>query len=153
MKNKAVIAIFLAALVLGWEGQGLAEESGQIGDQVLETVTVTAHKTATDKQNLPAAVSAFDGYTLEDLGIDNLTEVVTNTPNINFNRSDSHTVQYTFRGIGGTKNMNRGFYVNLDDVSVPYAATDTILDVERIEILRGGQGALYGANTHTCLML
>jgi iron complex outermembrane receptor protein len=152
MKSKVLIAAFLVALVLGWEGQVLAEESYQAGNQVLETITVTAHKTASDKQDLPAAVSAFDGYILEDLGLDNLTDVVINTPNINFNRADSHTVQYTFRGIGGTKNMNRAFYVNLDDVSVPYAATDTLLDVERVEILRGGQGALYGANTHTGLI-
>ncbi len=48
--------------------------------------------------------------------------------------------------------MNRIFSVNLDDVTVPYVATDTLLDIDRIEILRGGQGALYGGNTHIGLI-
>ncbi len=152
MKSKLLCTAFLALSAAIWAGPGIAEEFTQTQEKTLETVTVTANKTNADKQELPGAVSAFDGYTLEDMGIDNLTDVVINTPNINFNRPDCHTVQYTFRGIGGTKNMNRVFYVNLDDVAVPYAATDTLLDVERIEILRGGQGALYGANTHTGLI-
>ncbi len=135
-----------------WAGPGHAQQAAATQEKTLETVTVTANKTKTDKQELPAAVSAFDGYALEDMGLDNLNDVVINTPNINFNRADNHGTQYVFRGIGGTKNMNRVFYVNLDDVAVPYNATDILLDVERIEILRGGQGALYGANTHTGLI-
>jgi len=145
------IALFVLFVAL-CAGPGHAQGAAGTGETTLEAITVTANKTRADKQTLPAAVSAFDGYTLEDMGLDNLNDVVANTPNINFNRSDSHTTQYVFRGIGGTKNMNRMFYVNVDDVAVPYAATDTLLDVARIEILRGGQGALYGANTHTGLI-
>ena len=149
MTFKLLCTVLLALFFAVCAGPGQAQGDAGTGETTLETVTVTADKTRTDKQKLPAAVSAFDGYTLEDLGIDNLNDVVVNTPNINFTRADSHTTQYVFRGIGGTKNMNRMFYVNLDDVAVPYNATDTLLDVERIEILRGGQGALYGGNTHT----
>ncbi|WP_320040021.1 TonB-dependent receptor domain-containing protein [uncultured Desulfobacter sp.] len=152
MTSKLCCSILAALCLACWAGPGHAQDVLDTKDKTLETVTVTANKTRTDKQKLPAAVSAFDGYALKDMGLDNLNDVVANTPNINFNRSDSHTTQYVFRGIGGTKNMNRMFYVNLDDVAVPYAATDTLLDVERIEILRGGQGALYGANTHTGLI-
>ncbi len=152
MKCKVLITMLVLLIFSGWGCQVFAERSGQGEAQVLETVTVTANKTAADKQALPAAVSAIDGDTLEDKGINNLTDVVINTPNINFNRGDSHGVQYVFRGIGGTKNMNRIFSVNLDDVTVPYVATDTLLDIDRIEILRGGQGALYGGNTHIGLI-
>ena len=152
MTSKLFCTVLLVLGVAVWAEPGHAREASDTGEKTLETVTVTANKTRTDKQKLPASVSAFDGYTLEDMGLNNLNDVITNTANINLNRSDSHTTQYVFRGIGGTKNMNRMFYVNLDDVAVPYAATDTLLDVERIEILRGGQGALYGANTHTGLI-
>lgn len=128
-----------------------AEE--KMGEEfTLGATTVTAHKVEKDKQELPVSISAFNSTALETLAKDNLKSVITLTPNINFNNMDSHTVQFTYRGIGGTANMNKVFNVNLDDVFVPYVATDTLLDVERIELLRGGQGALYGRNTHTGLI-
>lgn len=152
MKNRITQAAIVLALIPGWGALALADNTNRTNTQTLETMTVTANKTAADKQELPSAVSAFDGDSLEELGLSKLEDVVMNTPNINLLKADAHGVQYTFRGIGGTKNMNMIYYVNVDDVVFPYAATDTLLDVERIEILRGGQGALYGSNTHTGLI-
>lgn len=161
--KKSIISVAAAASLLVATAQGMAagnqarerqgwEYNTREDPVTLETVTVTAGKTEADKQELPVSVSAFGAATLEDLAMDNLSEVVTISPNINFNKMDSHTMQYTFRGIGGTANMNKVYYVNLDDVAIPYVATDTLLDVERVELLRGGQGALYGRNTHTGLI-
>ena len=150
MKHKVKFIILLAML---WPASAVIAQTQDSGmESALETITVTARKVKADKQDIPAAVSVFDGYTLEDTAQTNLGDVTMNAPNISFTRSDSHTFQYTFRGIGGTVNMNKVYYVNVDDVAVPYVATDTLLDVERIELLRGGQGALYGGNTHTGLI-
>ncbi len=127
---------------------GVPDENGDDGAVILEPVTVTAGKVERDKQEVPASVSVYDGYTLEDLGVDTLESVVSRSPNVSFYRADSHTIYLIYRGIGGTTNMNKVWNINTDGVTLPYVATDTLLDVERIEVLRGSQGALYGRNTH-----
>jgi len=144
--------LFFVILLMMLCTQAFAEEKQEKDDLTLGVTTVTAHKVEEDKQKLAASVSVFDAGMLQALAKENLQEVIALTPNINFNKMDSHTLQHTYRGIGGTANMNKVFYVNLDDVAVPYVATDALLEVERIELLRGGQGALYGRNTHTGLI-
>jgi len=114
----------------------------------LETITVTADKMEQDKQDVSSNITVFDGYALEDQGVNTIEDISNRTPNVSFYRADSHTTYLVYRGIGGTTNMNKVWNVNLDGVTVPYVATDTLLDVKRVEVLRGGQGALYGRNTH-----
>jgi len=114
----------------------------------LDTVVVTSQKQKKDKQEVPSNITVYDDVMLEDLKIDDMEQVYSMTPNVGFVASDSHYKQVTFRGIGGLSNMNKVFNVNVDGVTLPYVATDMLLDVDRIEILRGSQGALYGRNTH-----
>ncbi|HBR97289.1 MAG TPA: hypothetical protein DD979_07910 [Gammaproteobacteria bacterium] len=116
--------------------------------EALQVITVTADKLERDKQDVPHSISAFDGNTLDDLSVDTLEGVANHAANIGFYRADSHTTYLVYRGIGGTTNMNKVWNVNADGVTQPYVATDTLLDVERIEVLRGSQGAIYGRNTH-----
>jgi len=146
--QKVLIMIIVTIFAM----QGFAAEKSSENALTLGTTTVTAQKVERDKQKLAGSITAFDSESLDMLGKDNIQTVLEQTPNINFTKMDSHTMQYTFRGIGGTANMNKVFYLNMDGVAVPYVATDTLVDVERIEFLRGGQGALYGRNTHTGLI-
>lgn len=119
------------------------------GEEImLEAITVTAEKTEKNKQDISGNISVFDGYDLEDAGVNTLEDIANRTPNVGFYRADSHTTYFVYRGIGGTTNMNKVWNVNTDGAALPYVATDTFLDVERIEVLRGSQGALYGRNTH-----
>ncbi len=127
---------------------GGPEDTGSNGVVTLEPVTVTADKVEKDKQDVPASVSVYDGYALDDVGADTLEDVVGRSPNISFYRTDSHTTYLIYRGIGGTTNMNKVWNINTDGVTLPYVGTGTLLDVERVEMLRGSQGALYGRNTH-----
>lgn len=147
-----VLKLFFVIAMMAICTQVFAAGEQSSDDLTLGVTTVTAHKVEKDKQKLPASVTAYDDSTLETLAKENIHEIITLTPNINFTKMDSHTLQHTYRGIGGTANMNKVFYINLDGVAVPYVATDTMLEVERVELLRGGQGALYGRNTHTGLI-
>ncbi len=145
-----VIAITIVILLLFELVPGLpagAEESAKEPYQ-LDEVLVTAEKTTEDKQNTPVSITVIDGQRMEDLGISQMDDLTNLAPNIHFDKIDSHLTQLNFRGIGGMANMNKTWNVNLDGVTVPYAGVDTMLDVERIEFLRGSQGTLYGRNTH-----
>ena len=66
------------------------------------------------------------------------------TPNIGIDRPDNHTTYLVYRGMGGMINMNKIFNVNIDGVTIPYVALANFLDLERVEVLRGSQGCLYG---------
>lgn len=134
-------------IILGTTTAAIAEEPASGGVQ-LETVVVTAHKSKEDKQDIPASISVVDGMTMQDIGVDKLGTLTGFIPNVSINEIQSHSGQIIFRGIGGMTNMNRIFNINVDGVTIPYLAIDTFLDVERVEILRGGQSSLYGRNTH-----
>ncbi len=125
----------------------IAEEQAS-GMYQLDTITVTAHKSEEDKQDVPASISVVDGMTMQDFGVDELETLTGFIPNVSVDKIQSHAGQIVFRGIGGMTNMNRIFNINVDGVTIPYSAIDTFLDVERVEILRGGQSSLYGRNTH-----
>lgn len=147
------IAILLIVYLLAFPClKANADETATDEPLQLDKVTVTSQKTEADKQDISSNISVFDGTLLEELKIDKLQQTVYLAPNINYNQMDAHTVQYVFRGIGGTANMNKMYYVNIDGVTVPYVATGRLLDVERVEMLRGGQGAWYGQNTHSGLI-
>ncbi|TKB55461.1 TonB-dependent receptor [Ferrimonas aestuarii] len=135
-----------AALASPAQVSAAQEALGEYGE--LEVITITADKIERDKQDVASSVSVFEGYTLEDMGVDSLEGIANRTPNVSFYRADSHTTYLVYRGIGGTTNMNKVWNVNVDDVTLPYVATDILLDAARVEVLRGSQGALYGRNTH-----
>lgn len=119
------------------------------GDTIqFEDMVVTAHKSAEEKQDIPASISVVDGMTLQDFGVDELDTLTGFIPNVSFNKIQDHAGQIVFRGINGTTNMNSIWNINVDGVTIPYSAVDTFLDVKRVEILRGGQSSLYGRNTY-----
>jgi len=125
----------------------LEEESSSAYE--LESVTVTALKQEETVQEVPANVTVLDGFAMQDLGIDQIDDLTNLAPNINVDKADAHLTQVVFRGVGGMTNMNKVWTTNVDGVTIPYAGMDMFLDVERVELLRGSQGSLYGRNTHS----
>ncbi len=142
LKNAASIGVFVISLP-SW---AWADEPRQL--LVLDPVVVTAQKIQADKQDVPSSISVLDSKTLEDFDLNRLDSLSGLIANIGFAKPDNVSTQVVFRGIGGMPNMNKTWNINVDGVAVPYVAIDTELDVERIEILRGGQGSLYGRNTY-----
>ncbi len=147
-KSKAGLAV-LSALVALPGAAGAQTRSTQ-----LEEVVVTAQKRAESLQDTPISLAAFSGDQLEQFGIDDLGDITARTPNVDitpFPNSRSSLVIF-MRGVGNndsqtTQDPAVGIYFDGVYVGRSIGLTKDVADLERIEILRGPQGTLYGRNT------
>lgn len=122
------------------------------GDRVLEEVVVTAQKRAQDAQRIGIAVEAFQGETLRERGVDQADELSRLATNVNLqNNGGGGAPVLIVRGVGLQNfrindSPTTAFYV--DDVYQTSVASVewTLLDVDRVEVLKGPQGGLYGRN-------
>jgi iron complex outermembrane receptor protein len=150
----AVLAIAHAAgPAFGEEGEGAPPPSTEhaVGLE-LEEVIVTAQKREESINDVPIAISAFNGETLQAIGVTDTRDLAAITPGFTAADTGYNTPVYTLRGIGFndstyTATSTVGVYV--DEVSLPYSimTKGANVDVERVEILKGPQGTLYGRNT------
>jgi outer membrane receptor protein involved in Fe transport len=116
----------------------------------IQEVIVTAAKRETTLQRTPQAVSVLSGAVQRDKGETGLTDLATTVPNVNFAYT-SNTSQIYIRGIGDTFIAAGGdpgvaFYQDNAYVSDATTNNTALFDVERVEVLSGPQGALYGRN-------
>ncbi|MBL8542788.1 MAG: TonB-dependent receptor [Hyphomonadaceae bacterium] len=149
-------AVWLAALCAGVStfavgGVALAQEPAATSE---EEVIVTARRTEESLQEVPASVSAFSEQTLERIGANDTTGLQGAVPNLNIvqGRGSSNATNIYIRGVGQPDALQTfdpavGFYV--DDVyySRIRGTQLDLFDIQRIEVLRGPQGTLYGKNT------
>ncbi len=126
--------------------------AGAADNDRLPTVTVTAEHRSENLQKTPLAISAFDENALRDAQINNVRDLSGRVPNLTLNRqSISYSAQtYGIRGIGETDPIQEAAVaVYADDLYIPRAISSMIdfNDVERVEVMRGPQGTLYGRNS------
>ena len=129
-----------------------AQQQGRI-----EEIVVTAQKRAENVQDVPIAITAYTNETLQKKGITSITHLSALTPNVNLDggapfSGDSSVLSASIRGIGQDDfafNLDPGVGVYLDGVYLArtIGANQNLLDVDRIEILKGPQGTLFGRNT------
>ena len=115
-------------------------------------IIVTAQRRATDLEKTPIAISVFTGRTLADKDIRDVRDLAGQVPNLFVPRTSiSHTTQtFALRGIGENDPIQEPVLaVYVDDVYIPRQIGSMVefVDLDRIELLRGPQGTLYGRNS------
>ncbi|MEQ1817774.1 MAG: TonB-dependent receptor [Terricaulis sp.] len=119
-----------------------------------EELVVTARRTEESLQEVPASVSAFSAEQLERIGATDATGLQGAVPNLNIvqGRGSSNATNIYIRGVGQPDALQTfdpavGFYVDGVYYSRIRGTQMDLLDIERVEVLRGPQGTLYGKNT------
>ncbi len=118
----------------------------------IEEIIVTAQKREQSINDVPIAISAFSGDTLAALGVTDTRDLGGLVPGLSANDSGNGTPIYTLRGVGFnettyTATGTVGTYI--DEIGLPYSVMTKgpSVDIERVEVLKGPQGTLYGRNT------
>lgn len=127
----------------------VAQETGPY----IEEVLVTAEKRTENLQELSQAVSVFDDSTLEQRGMTSLIDLDALVPGVSIVKNEGFKTVITIRGVGNEANQNSianpSVSYHLDGIYVasPFALQTDFLDLERVEVLRGPQGTLFGQNS------
>ncbi|MBL4895030.1 MAG: TonB-dependent receptor [Emcibacter sp.] len=124
---------------------------------LLEEITVTARKREEGLQSTPIAISAFSGDSLSYRGVTNIGEIAQFTPNLSFQNNPSfggasNSAAIYIRGVGQkeflpTVDPGVGLYVDGVYIARSVGGIMDLVDVERVEVLKGPQGTLFGRNT------
>ncbi len=149
------IALALSAGLLAQENEEDQDTAGNEEQSAdLDRIQVTARRRTENLIDVPISITALSGEKLSAVGAQDITylnQVVPNTT-MEISRGTSNTLTAFIRGIGQqdpVAGFEAGVGVYIDDVYLnrPQAAVLEIYDVERVEVLRGPQGTLYGRNT------
>jgi iron complex outermembrane receptor protein len=139
--------IFLVAAFTFSTGANAADDN----PQPLDEIVVTATLRSVPLEETPGSVSILSGQTLQDAGQQHFEDVLALVPNLNWAGDTSRPRYFQIRGIGelqqyqGAPNPSVGFLIDDIDFSGLGSAA-TLFDVDHIEVLRGPQGTIYGAN-------
>ncbi len=155
MRSKfPMISIVLFAAVGHLAGATATEEPETQG---LEEIVVTAQKRSENLQQTPIAITAFTAATIAKTGVSDIAELAERAPNVTFKftapvSGASNAASVFIRGIGQsdfalTTDPGVGTYVDGIYMSRSIGGVLDVLDLERVEILRGPQGTLFGRNT------
>lgn len=148
----AVSLAFFGATPLQAEEAAATTATG--AEAGLEVITVTARKRVENVQDVPIAISVLTAQDLDKTGTYSTEQLIRLQPSIQLISSNPRNTAVTIRGLGSVIGLTNdglesgvGFYV--DDVyyARPGSAMVDLLDIERVEVLRGPQGTLFGKNT------
>ena len=117
--------------------------------QTLEEVVVTAQIREQSLQDVPISVSAIDGEAIEDRSVDNLQSLSASVPNFYVAETQIDT-SISIRGVrsGANKGFEQSVPLNFDGITYPRSqlARTPLVDLQRVEVLRGPQPTLFGKN-------
>ncbi len=150
LRRLPLAAALLAALPVALPA--LAQQAAKPDDGKVETITITATKRIQPLQATPIAISVISGTALEESNLNNLEAISAQVPTVNFRTNASNKDAALFiRGVG-TISTSPGVEPTVSTVldgvvtARPGQATLDLVEIDRIEVLRGPQGTLFGKN-------
>jgi iron complex outermembrane receptor protein len=154
---RAAMMLSCAALALSGAVAVAQETDEDTGTRTLDKVTVTARRVEENQQEVPVTVNTFSGAVLEERGLTNITQIADFTPGLTIDFtspiSGSTASASTFiRGVGQsdfllTIDPGVGIYVDGVYIARSVGGVVDLLSVDRVEVLKGPQGTLFGRNT------
>ena len=148
----AAVSVLALSVGLGPVDAALAQAAPGPEDEGIGDIVVTAQRREESLQDVPIAVTALGENALRNLQADNLGDLEGSVPNLSIHVGDAQNAVVYIRGVGQIDSLafaDPGVGIYVDDVYLGRAqgAFLDIYDVERVEVLRGPQGTLYGRNT------
>ncbi len=148
MTHWSIRGLLPAAAILAFAAPVLAQDRGGAGIE-LEEIVVTARKRVERLQDVPDSITALSAAVLEERGVTGIADVLDFVPGLSIAQGQNPgTVTISARGISQVRNGEAPVAVVIDGVqlSSPNQITQELYDLERVEVLKGPQGALYGRN-------
>lgn len=154
-KARAVWGLMLGCSLIPLAGQAMAQEAEEQATTTLGEIVVTAQKRAQNLQEVPVAITAFNAEMVEQLGVTDVRDISGMAPNVTIMQgtTSNSAAVISMRGIsnGGSESFGldsaNGLYVDGVYIGRSGAAALDVMDIQRIEVLRGPQGTLFGRNT------
>jgi len=147
--SRISVTTLSVAIAAALSGSALAQSSTQVFEEVL----VTAEKRSESLQDLSQAITVLSGDNLDNRQIASFVDLSAIAPGVNIAKNEGFKTVITIRGVGNEANQNAianpSVSYHLDGIYVasPFALQTDFLDLERIEVLRGPQGTLFGQNS------
>ena len=154
MKYNKISKVVSVAIALMVGGQSYAEEevaTEKESNNLFEVIQVTATKRSESVQDVPVSVSALSGEQLDALGLTDNAQITQQIPNFQVNAWSPQITIFNIRGVSQNNfvdNLEAPIAVYHDDAYIASlnAVSGQLFDVQRIEVLRGPQGTLFGRN-------
>jgi len=155
-QRKTFVSVLLATAI----GLPAFAQTAPAADQAtdsrttIEEIVITSRKVSENLQDSPLAVSAFGAESLESMGIGDTQDISSMAPNLYLTQTPGSVANLalSIRGVAGAEPLltrEQGVAIYMDDVYIARVtgAIMDLVDVERVEVLRGPQGTLYGRNS------
>ena len=150
-KRFITLAATVSAVALHAQAWGQTDAAPQATSSGLGDIVVTAQKREQAINDVPLSITAASGEKLANQGITNVADLVKIVPGFNYTESAFATPVYTLRGIGfydTSLAAKPTVSIYQDQVPIPFSimTRGATLDLERVEVLKGPQGTLFGSN-------
>ncbi len=147
------IVLASAASAYAQEGQGAASEQEEQGSSLLTgEIVVTAQKRTQDVQDVGIAITTYSGEQLDALGVEDSTQLAAFSPGVHIGGSIAgQNTQFTIRGVtqidfNDIVEAPNAAYLDEGYIAIAQGQTFALVDIDRVELLKGPQGTLFGRN-------
>ena len=151
--NRLLVSVSVGALAALCSTTATAQQASPERATTIDEVIVTAQRREQAAQDVGIALSVLSGESLTQQGVTNVNQLQNATPNLEVEPAfGGGAAQFRLRGVGfqdyaSNNSPTVGVYVNEVAYPVPVMTQGLIFDIDRVEVLRGPQGTLYGRNT------